>query len=129
MRSAFALLLLLATLGCIQASVLIESGPLNGTSYRSAEIYRRGNVRHIRCTPAFSTNFCCLTGDDYNTNFETITGLLVHETVEDVNGKIVYIEDLPKRELWGKVIALKDRGAISVIHGTGSSTYRKHINK
>eukprot|EP00029_Vermamoeba_vermiformis_P007765 TRINITY_DN344_c0_g1_i2.p1 TRINITY_DN344_c0_g1~~TRINITY_DN344_c0_g1_i2.p1 ORF type:complete len:437 (-),score=40.10 TRINITY_DN344_c0_g1_i2:28-1338(-) len=100
MRSALACFLLLAILGCIQASVIIESGPLNGTIYRSAEIYRRG--------------------DDYNTNFEPITGLLVYDTVEDIAGKIVYIEDLPKRDLWYRVIDLKDRGAIAVIHGTNS---------
>ena len=125
MRSTLTFGLLFATLVCIQASVIIESGTLNGTTFRSAEIYRKGNFGHIRRKPSTLTNFFCHIGDDYSTNFEPITGLFVDESNEDVSGKIVYIEDLPKRELWGRVIAAKDRGAIAVIHGTNSSTYKK----
>eukprot|EP00029_Vermamoeba_vermiformis_P007270 TRINITY_DN3100_c0_g1_i1.p1 TRINITY_DN3100_c0_g1~~TRINITY_DN3100_c0_g1_i1.p1 ORF type:complete len:354 (-),score=-6.70 TRINITY_DN3100_c0_g1_i1:388-1449(-) len=97
LRSYFAVVvLILASVSTVLGFVRIETGPLNGTEFDSAQIYRKG--------------------DDFTAKWETITGKLVNHTSDDIEGNIVYLFRWSRTSFWQTVISLKDQGALAVLH-------------
>jgi hypothetical protein len=80
------------------ANVVVLSGSLNGTQIVSAEFYKKG--------------------DNFSATFESITALLVDSTSANVNGRIVYLAEVPKSQLWARIFDLKSRGVIGIIFGS-----------
>jgi hypothetical protein len=62
-------------------------------------------------------------GDDFTSFFEPISGTLVNNTSEYINGNIVIINGLGKSKFWFRMVELKNLGAIAVIHITGDSKF------
>jgi hypothetical protein len=90
------LVLVLFSVGTVRAIIRIDSGPLNGTEFDSAQIYRKG--------------------DDFLARWATVTGKLVNHTSGDISGNIVYLFRWSRTNFWETVISLRDQGAMAVLH-------------
>jgi hypothetical protein len=110
------------------ANVVVLSGSLNGTQIVSAEFYKKGTILLLarlkemkRIADPDLIPFLFL-GDNFSATFESIIALLVDSTAANANGRIVYLAEVPKSQLWARIFDLKSRGVIGIIFG---SIYRK----